>query len=39
MAYDSALAHLTINISNIIPRNIVVAQYVNLVFDNIDFGN
>ena len=38
MAYDSALAQLTINTSNVIPRNFVEEEYVNLVYDNIDFG-
>lgn len=38
MAYDSALAQLTINTSNIIPMEFVAEEYVNLVFDNIDFG-
>ncbi len=38
MAYDSALAQTTINTSNIIPREFVANEYVNLVYDNIDFG-
>ena len=38
MAYDSALAQLTINMSNVIPRNLVAEEYVNLVYDNFDFG-
>ena len=38
MAFDSALAQLTINTSNIIPRNFVAEEYIKLVFDNIDFG-
>ena len=38
MAYDSALAQLTINTSNVIPRNFVAEEYVNLVYDNINFG-
>jgi hypothetical protein len=38
MAYDSAIAQATINISNIIPREFVAKEYVNLVYDNIDFG-
>ena len=38
MAYDSALAHLTINTSNVIPRNFVAEEYVTLVYNNIDFG-
>ena len=38
MTFDSALAQLTINTSSIIPRNFVAEEYINLVFDNIDFG-
>ena len=38
MAYDSALAQTTINTSNIIPREFVANEYVNLVYDNIHFG-
>ena len=38
MAYDSAIAQATIHTSNIIPREFVAKEYVNLVFDNIDFG-
>jgi hypothetical protein len=38
MAYDSAIAQATINTSNIIPRKFVAKEYVNLVYDNIDFG-
>ena len=38
MAHDSALAQLTINTSNVIPRNFVEEEYVHLVYDNIDFG-
>ena len=38
MAYDSAIAQATINTSNIIPREFVAKEYVNLVYDNIDFG-
>ena len=37
MSYDSALAQLTINTSNIVPKDIVPGKHVNLVFDNIDF--
>ena len=39
MAYDSALAQKTINTSNDIPTNFVPEEYVNLVCDNIDFGD
>lgn len=38
MAYDAALAQLTINMSNDIPRNFVLGEYVKLVYDNIDFA-
>ncbi|XP_028419097.1 uncharacterized protein LOC114544759 [Dendronephthya gigantea] len=38
MAYDSAIAQTTINTSNILPREFVATEYVNLVYDNIDFG-
>ena len=38
MAYDLAIAQATINTSNIIPREFVAREYVNLVYDNIDFG-
>ena len=38
MAYDFALAQLTGNTSNIVPRAIVQRKCVNLVFDNIDFN-
>ena len=37
MAYDLAIAQATINTSNIIPREFVAGEYVNLVYDNIDF--
>lgn len=37
MAYDSALAQLTINTSNIVPKDFVPGEHVNLVYDNIDF--
>ena len=38
MAYDSAIAQATIETSNILPKEFVVKEYVNLVYDNIDFG-
>ena len=38
MAYDSAIAQATINTSNILPKEFVAKEYVNLVYDNIDFG-
>ena len=37
MAYDSALAQLTMNASNIVPKDFIPCQFVNLVYDNIDF--
>lgn len=37
MAYDSALAQLTINTSNIVPKDFIPGKHVNLVYDNIDF--
>lgn len=38
MSYDSALAQLAINPSNAVPRDFLPGTLVNLVFDNIDFG-
>ena len=38
MAYDSAIAQATINTTNIIPREFVAKEYINLLYDNIDFG-
>ena len=38
MAYDSAIAQATINASNILPREFAATEYINLVYDNIDFG-
>jgi hypothetical protein len=37
MAYDSALAQLTINTSNIVPKEFIPGKHINLVYDNIDF--
>ena len=37
MAYHSALAQLTSNSSNIVPKEFIPGKYVNLVYDNIDF--
>lgn len=37
MAYESALAQLTINTSNIIPKDFVAGKHITLVYDNIDF--
>jgi hypothetical protein len=38
MVHDSAIAQETFNTSNIIPREFAAMEYVNLVYDNIDFG-
>ena len=38
MAYDSALAQLCMNTSSYLPKDFVKNEYVNLVYDNIDFG-
>ena len=38
MAYDSAIAQLVIETSEIVPREFVAGQSINLVYDNIDFG-
>lgn len=38
MAYDSALAQLNIETSDILPQEFVENLAINLVFDNIDFG-
>jgi hypothetical protein len=38
MAFDTALALLFVNTSDIIPREFVANEAVNLVYDNIDFG-
>jgi hypothetical protein len=38
MAFDTALAQLVVNTSDIIPREFVANEAVNLVYDNIDFG-
>ena len=38
MAYDSALAPLSMNTSSYLPKDFVKNEYVNLVYDNIDFG-
>ena len=39
MAYDTAIAQVNINTSRIIPREFVQNEAVNLVFNNIDFGD
>ena len=36
MAYDSAIAQLVIETSDIVPREFVAGQSINLVYDNID---
>ena len=38
MAYDTAIAQLTIQTLNILPREFVANEATNLVYDNIDFG-
>ena len=38
MAYDSAIAQLVIETSDIVPREFAAGQSINLVYDNIDFG-
>ena len=38
MAYDSALAQLRMNTSSYLSKDFVKNEYVNLVYDNIDFG-
>eukprot|EP00794_Sanderia_malayensis_P012432 gene12432-13717_t len=38
MSLDTALAQLAIDTTTIIPREIVTGKFVNLVYDNIDFG-
>ena len=38
IAYDSAIAQATIDTSNILPKEFVAKEHVNLVYDNIDFG-
>ncbi len=38
MAFDTALAQLVVNTSDIIPREFASNEPVNLVYDNIDFG-
>ena len=37
MGYDTALAQLTMNTSDNIPREFVAKEATNLVYDNIDF--
>ena len=36
--YITAIAQATINTSNILPREFVATECVNLVYDKIDFG-
>ena len=38
MAYDSEIALSSIDSSNIVPKDFVPKEYINLVHDNIDFG-
>ena len=37
MAYNSALAQITSNTSNIVTKEFIPGKYVNLAYDNIDF--
>ena len=37
MAYNSALAQITSNTSNIVTKEFIPGKYVNLDYDNIDF--
>ena len=38
MSYDTVIAQLVVNTSDIIPREFVANEAINLVYDNIDFG-
>ena len=38
MSYDAAMAQMNINSSNLIPKEFVANEAVNIVYDNIDFG-
>ena len=38
MPYDTALAQLSLNASNVIPKGFIAEHHVNVVYDNIDFG-
>ena len=38
MSYDTAIAQLVIDTSDIIPREFIANEAINLVYDNIDFG-
>lgn len=38
MAHDTAIAQLNIDTTTIIPREFVANKFINLVYDNIDFG-
>ena len=38
MAYDTALAQLSLNASNVILKDFIAEHHVNVVYDNIDFG-
>ena len=37
MAYDTALAQLSLKASNVIPKGFIAEHHVNVVYDNIDF--
>ena len=38
MTYDTVLAQLSLNASNVIPKGFIAEHHVNVVYDNIDFG-
>ena len=38
MSLDTALAQLAIDTATVVPREFVAGKFINLVFDNIDFG-
>ena len=38
MSYDTAIAQLVIDTTDIIPREFIASEAINLVYDNIDFG-
>ena len=38
MSYESDITQLVINNSNVLPKEFLPGQHINLVYDNIDFG-
>ena len=38
MSYDTAITQLVIDTTDIIPREFIASEAINLVYDNIDFG-